>query len=167
MFHLAGASTCECIHLVGESQVGIKPAVLQFRLVSNRPLQHWTNQRLLLHLCVSFRPLYSFWPHQQRKKKLRAFLQEPAQKWSQRAVGEGIYQNTPRPPHTTTFSSSTVRRECERERLAGWRRRAVPSPLMFPSSSTRSSGEDNPVCAPVCQFTGPKWHCWEESMFLS
>ncbi|KAL7377864.1 hypothetical protein ABVT39_005462 [Epinephelus coioides] len=55
----------------------------------------------------------------------------------------------------------------ERERLAGWRRRAVPSPLMFPSSSTRSSGEDNPVCAPVCQFTGPKWHCWEESMFLS
>lgn len=57
--------------------------------------------------------------------------------------------------------------ESEREGLAGWRRRAVPSSLMFPSSSTRSSGEDNPVCAPMCQFTGPKWHCWEESMFLS
>lgn len=52
-------------------------------------------------------------------------------------------------------------RQGERERERGWqarRRRTVPSPLMFPSSSTGSSGEDNPrvrQCASSPGQSGP------------
>lgn len=56
-----------------------------------------------------------------------------------------IVPDPPTPPPPFHPQSRESKREREKER--GWqarRRRAVPSFLMFPSSSTRSSGEDNP-----------------------
>lgn len=90
---------------------------------------------------------------------------EASEQWERASIKTLPDPPTPPPPLPPPLPPQSG--ESEREGLAGWRRRAVPSSLMFPSSSTRSSGEDNPVCAPMCQFTGPKWHCWEESMFLS
>lgn len=80
-----------------------------------------------------------------------------------RSSGREYPSNTPRPSHTVTSFSSTVwrGRGGQRGRERGWqarRRRTVPSPLMFPSSSTGSSGEDNPrvrQCASSPGQSGP------------
>lgn len=91
---------------------------------------------------------------------------------SQLAVGEGIYQNTPRPSHTTTsFFLHSPERVKERERggggLAGMAEESRAKSLNVPQQQHQEIRRGQPACAPVCQFTGPKWHCWEESMFLS
>lgn len=75
-------------------------------------------------------------------------------------------KNTPRPSHTTTSFSSTVRREHGRERLAGMAEESRAKSLNVPQQQHQELRRGQPVCELVCQFTGPKWHCWEESMFL-
>lgn len=88
----------------------------------------------------------------------------------QSALGEGIHQHPsrrpPLPPHRPERGGSA------RDGEEGWQARMEAEgrakSLNVPQQRHRELRRGQAVvCAPACQFTGPKWHCWEESMFLS
>lgn len=103
-----------------------------------------SRQKGCVHTFVLVSGLYIvFWLHQQRKKKVACMSAGASKQWERASIK--ILPDPPTPPPSGESKG-------EKEREGGWqawRRRAVPSPLMFPSSSTRSSGEDNP-CVRQC-----------------
>lgn len=133
---------------------------MQFRL--NTEGMH-TPKGLCSHFCVSFRPLYCFFGFINKgKKKLHACLQEPA------SSGRGhLSKYSPTLLHHHLLFLHRPERERERGRLAGMAEESRAKSLNVPQQQHQELRRGQPVCAPVCQFTGPKWHCWEESMFLS